>query len=96
MDRAESARLDSLRSRVLEVLQTGRWYTLAELVALCGGSPTGTGVAAKLRDLRKARYGGHTIVAEPTGAPGCWRYRLVPRPPAPATGPAVQLGLPLA
>lgn len=90
MDRAESARLDSLRERIRECLRSGGWWTLRELETVVGGH--GTGVSAKLRDLRKPRYGGHTIEAERVCA-GLWRYRMVPQP---RVSVGEQMGLPLA
>jgi len=45
--------------RVLVVLQAGSWVTLRGLAARVGCSETG--VSARLRDLRKAKYGRHSV-----------------------------------
>lgn len=68
-------RLATQLERVAAALSTGGWWTLAELTAACGGSEAG--VSARLRDLRKGRFGGHTIERRRRGAAtaGLWEYR---------------------
>ena len=70
----DQKRLGTLLIRVYNVLKDGQPHTLPELVLKCGGSETG--VSSKLRDLRKARFGGHTIEATRKHG-GTWTYRLV-------------------
>jgi hypothetical protein len=72
----------SLRERVRRVLSDGRWHTGLELAHACGESSYTTGVAAKVRDLRKPAYGGCVIAAERdvdessrTGRQ-VWRFRM--------------------
>lgn len=73
----DSDRLSTLLRRVYWALRTtDRWLTIRELCEAVGGSETG--VSAKLRDLRKAKWGGHVIGSRRrTGQPGCWEYRLM-------------------
>lgn len=70
-------RLSGQLARVRESLADGQWWTLARLAGVVGGSEAG--VSARLRDLRKPRFGAHVIlrrrVAE--GA-GMWEYRMEP------------------
>jgi hypothetical protein len=77
--RHDADRLRTLLQRVEAALRTGGWWTLAELRARCGGSEAG--VSARLRDLRKERWGAHTVLRRRRGRPaaGLWEYRLVPR-----------------
>lgn len=72
----DSERLSGLLGRVYHTLTSGQWYTLSALVEACGGSEAG--VSARLRDLRKRRFGGHTIQRQRVGDPsaGLWAYRL--------------------
>lgn len=49
----------SLRERIYALMRDGQPRSLFEIRAVVGGSDSG--ISAKLRDLRKARYGGHTV-----------------------------------
>jgi hypothetical protein len=51
----------------------GRWRTLGEIQAACGGSEAA--VSARLRDLRKVRHQSH-IVERRRVAGGLWEYRV--------------------
>lgn len=84
----DADRLETLLGRVLDLTSDGRWRTLREIAKSCGGSEAS--VSARLRDLRKARFGGYTVERRRVvGANGLWEYRvLTPRRP---TGPAVQM-----
>ncbi len=71
--------LDHLRltgqiRRVYEVMFWHEWVTLPEL-AQATGDPHAS-VSAQLRNLRKARYGGHTIERRHLGH-GLFAYKLV-------------------
>jgi hypothetical protein len=79
----DHARLSGQLGRVADALADGRWWTLAALAARTGDPEAS--VSARIRDLRKGRFGGYTVLAESVGA-GTWRYRLVtantlPNPP---------------
>ena len=52
-------RLKSLLGRVWTVMSDGKWHTLAELGWRAEGSEAG--VSARLRDLRKRRFGGYRV-----------------------------------
>jgi hypothetical protein len=69
----DQARLRGQLGRVADALADGRWWTLASLSAHTGDPEAS--VSARLRDLRKGKFGGYTVLAENTGA-GTWRYRL--------------------
>jgi hypothetical protein len=72
----DGARLTGRLGRVFRRLRTGRWFTLAGLSALCGGSEAS--VSARIRDLRKSEFGGHTVERRRAdGDKGLWEYRLV-------------------
>lgn len=74
------ARLETQLERVRHVLLAvkGRWVTLGALRSVVGGSDSG--VSARVRDLRKAQFGGYTV--ERRRLPnGVWQYRI-PWPPA--------------
>lgn len=73
--------LDKLRlagqlGRVLAVMEDGTWRTLAEL-AEATGDPEAS-VSARLRDLRKPKFGGRQVQAQRRGDPtaGVWEYCL--------------------
>lgn len=81
----DKLRLTGQLRAVAEVLADQQWHTLRELADRCGGSEAG--VSARLRDLRKERFGGFEVERERVAETGLWRYRLVlPTPPAPEQG----------
>jgi hypothetical protein len=69
----DEPRLSGQRDRVYRALFDGRWHTLSEIHAAAGGKETA--VSARIRDLRKKRYGQHTIDIRCLGG-GLWEYRL--------------------
>jgi len=70
----DARRLAAQHARVFEYLRYGGWHTL-EAISKATGAPEAS-VSARLRDLRKPRFGGHTIEREYV-ARGLFRYRLV-------------------
>lgn len=67
-------RLGGQLRRVYELLSTGEWYTLARLAELVRGSEAG--VSARLRDLKKRRFGSHLIEKRRViEGRGLWEYR---------------------
>lgn len=54
-------------------MSDGAWHTLSELADKCQGSEAG--ISARLRDLRKAKFGGYTVTAKRLGK-GLWAYRM--------------------
>lgn len=71
----DSKRLTSQYERVWRAMSDRTWHTLPEIARLTGSSETG--VAARLRDMRKARFGAHTVERYYVGE-GQWAYRLIP------------------
>ena len=69
-------RLTKQLGRVYDALASGEWWTLADLARAAGGSEAS--VSARIRDLRKPRFGGYEIERERVVA-GLFRYRLVSR-----------------
>jgi hypothetical protein len=72
----DGPRLGRQLAAVHRALSSGGWWTLRELSTFCGGSEAG--VSARLRDLRKPKFGGHEVERERVpGGRGLWRYRLL-------------------
>jgi hypothetical protein len=59
--------------RVYQLMADGRWRTLDEIAARAGGSPAA--VSARLRDLRKAKYGARLVERQHVGN-GLFQYRV--------------------
>jgi hypothetical protein len=54
----------------------GVWYTLGELETITGFPQAS--ISARLRDFRKKKYGGHTVLRRRLGeGRGTWEYQLV-------------------
>lgn len=70
-------RLGAQLRRVLEVMEKGGWYTLAEIAAYTGDASQAA-ISARLRDLRKPKFGGFTIERRRRGEPrkGLWEYQM--------------------
>ena len=73
----DGARLTGQLERVKGIMADGAWRTLAELAALVDGSEAG--VSARLRDLRKVKFGGHQVDRRRRGDGGLHEYRLTLR-----------------
>jgi biotin operon repressor len=67
-------RLSQQRARVFQAIQDGMWYSLDE-IADRTGDPRDS-VSARLRDLRKARFGGYVVESRRRDGGGTWEYRL--------------------
>jgi hypothetical protein len=72
---ADSARLGRLMAAVERAMGNRQWWTLAGLSRATGGPEAS--VSARIRDLRKPRFGGHTVERRRC-ANGLWEYRLTP------------------
>lgn len=66
-------RLNKQQARVWAILKDEAWHTLPEIEERTG-VPTQS-ISARIRDLRKVKYGEHTIHRESLGH-GVFRYRL--------------------
>lgn len=69
-------RLAGQLERVKRLMLDGRWRTLAAIHRIVGGSEPG--VSARLRDLRKARFGNFTVERRAAGLRnrGLFEYRV--------------------
>lgn len=72
----DGERLAGQLRRVQALMADGQWRTLAQIAQAVGGSEAG--VSARLRDLRKPRFGGHVIEREYV-RDGQWMYRMKER-----------------
>lgn len=79
-DTFEAARDESRLNRqmrdVWRIVRDEEWHTLPEIADLTGHPEAS--ISARLRDLRKRRFGGHTVERTFVGA-GLWAYRFHPR-----------------
>jgi len=73
--RLDHKRLTSQLDRVAHALKSGEWRTLDYLVACAGGNTAS--ISARIRDLRKTKFGAHTIERRRTLIPGAFEYRMV-------------------
>jgi DNA-binding transcriptional ArsR family regulator len=75
----DRARLTGQIKRVFDLMSDGRWRTLDEIQMVVGGSQPA--ISARLRDLRKARYGSLQVDRKhrPSVSKmrGLYEYRLV-------------------
>lgn len=71
----DGPRLSGQLVRVREIMRDGQWRTLARLSALTGASEAS--VSARLRDLRKARFGRWTVDRRRVEG-GLHEYRVFP------------------
>ena len=80
----DKPRLAGQLGAVYDVMSSGRWYTLGELALevtnLLGSHASEASVSARIRDLRKERFGSHTMERKRDEQKvGLWLYRMVPR-----------------
>ncbi len=69
-------RLGAQLMRVQGLMRDGQWRTLQEIAARVGGSESG--VSARLRDLRKSKYGRMVVERRRRDEParGLFEYRV--------------------
>lgn len=70
----DGARLGDQMAAVLSVMADGKWRTLAGIASETNAPEAS--VSARLRDLRKPRFGGHTVNREYLQR-GLFQYQLV-------------------
>ncbi len=70
-------RLSGQLKRVFGVMVKGGWHTLAE-IAQQTGDQSEAAISARLRDLRKSKFGGFEVERRRRGAAkkGLWEYHL--------------------
>lgn len=73
----DGARLKSQLIRVKDLMRDGTWRSLGTIVVRVGGTSE-AGVSARLRDLRKPKFGGYLIEKKRLiDAAGTWMYRML-------------------
>ena len=72
----DAVRLRGQLARVYGVMRDGQWRTLREIEEATG-APSAS-ASAQLRNLRKARFGGHQVDRRPRGdrSQGLYEYRV--------------------
>ena len=73
----DGGRLNAQTRRVYTLMVDGHWRTLAEIHDLTGDPEAS--ISARLRDLRKPKFGGFAVERRRRGTPklGIWEYRLL-------------------
>lgn len=64
---------------VFKIMCSGRWLTLSEIgicLNLMNHHLPEQSISARVRDLRKPKYGGHTITRRATKTEGVFEYQL--------------------
>lgn len=71
------SRLTGQIRRIYDCMRKGRWLTLEEIASVTGDPPAS--ISAQLRNLRKARFGGHIIEKRARGdrERGLFEYKLL-------------------
>lgn len=91
----DGKRLSAELVRVKRCMADGQWRTLPQISAITHDPLPG--ISARLRDLRKAKFGSH-IVERRYVSDGLWEYRLTlrqPSTPVPVrTTPVAVFGMP--
>lgn len=70
----DGARLTKQLEAVKRVMGDGQWHTLHEVCEIVKASTAS--VSARIRDLRKAKFGGFTIERQYIRK-GVWAYKLI-------------------
>ncbi len=75
----DQKRLSSQYGRVFECMKDGQWRTYSEISTITGDPEAS--ISARLRDMRKAKFGAHTVNDRRRGNPmrGLWEYQLLVR-----------------
>lgn len=74
---ADHARLSKQYERVFDLMRDGSWRTLDEIAR--GTGDMHQSISARLRDMRKPKFGGHVVERQRRGDPsnGLFEYRLI-------------------
>jgi len=76
----DKLRLATQLDRVRELMRDGKWRTLAEIsaaVSVPGAPSPEASTSARLRDLRKPKFGAYTVERRRVArARGLWEYRM--------------------
>lgn len=71
----DHSRLASQLAEVKKLMSDGEWRTLDDIAFIVPASIAS--ISARLRDLRKERFGSHTVDRRRTPEPGVFEYRLI-------------------
>lgn len=69
----DGARLNKQAQDVFNVMADGRWHTLSDISGKTNHPEAS--VSARLRDLRKPKFGGFTVERQALSK-GLWQYRM--------------------
>lgn len=69
----DGARLNKQAQEVFNVMADGRWHTLSDISGKTNHPEAS--VSARLRDLRKPKFGGFTVERQALSK-GLWQYRM--------------------
>lgn len=75
----DKERLNLQQQTVFRAMKDGCWRTLARIHAMTGAPEAS--ISARLRDLRKSKFGGHTVERRFIGH-RLYEYRVVAKPGA--------------
>lgn len=73
----DEVRLTGQLLAVYELMRDGRWRTLPRIRASMDRPYSEAGISARLRDLRKDKFGGHNVERRNVEG-GLWEYRIAP------------------
>ncbi len=77
-DRAlDHKRLTGQLGKVYDAMSDHGWYTLAQLRRKTDAPEAS--ISARMRDLRKKKFGGHTVSSIRLSTNGLWWYKLQPK-----------------
>lgn len=72
----DGERLSGQLKRVYDVMSDGRWHSLRRIATLAKPCSEAS-ASARIRDLRKKKFGAFTIEAQRANEAGLWVYRLI-------------------
>ena len=74
----DGPRLSRQLDKVRDLMLDGKWRKLRAIQDVAGGSEAA--ISARLRDLRKPKFGSYTVERRRAGDPtaGSWEYRVLP------------------
>jgi hypothetical protein len=68
------------RDAIVQLLSRGHWYTEEEvsgyLLISCKRMVSGSACTARIRELKKPRYGGHNVQGHPRAGSKAYEYRI--------------------
>lgn len=70
----DTIRLNAQMRRVADVMVDSAWRSLAEIAEITGDPEAS--ISARLRDFRKPRFGGFTVLRRRREGAGLWEYKL--------------------